>query len=64
MSSIYDFILNLVTYLSTMTTDISLNYSTNYTFVFIVKIALCLFFLILIRGGVPRYRYDFLTKLG
>ena len=21
-------------------------------------------FLILIRGGVPRYRYDFLTKLG
>jgi len=25
---------------------------------------MCLSFLILIRGGVPRYRYDLLTKLG
>ena len=28
------------------------------------KIVASLFVLILIRGGVPRYRYDFLTKLG
>ena len=28
------------------------------------KITLALFFLIVIRGAVPRYRYDFLTKLG
>ena len=31
---------------------------------FAAKLMLCLTFLILIRGGVPRYRYDFLTKLG
>lgn len=30
------------------------------TFKFIVLIALLIF----IRGGVPRYRYDFLTKIG
>ena len=32
----------------------------NFTFKFLLTIA----FLILIRGGTPRYRYDFLTKLG
>ena len=31
--------------------------------IFYIKITLCLMFLILIRGGVPRYRYDFLTKM-
>lgn len=31
-----------------------------YTF----KLVVCLVFLSAIRGGVPRYRYDFLTKLG
>lgn len=30
------------------------------TFKFILLIALLIF----IRGGVPRYRYDFLTKIG
>ena len=34
------------------------------TLVFITKVALCISILILIRGGVPRYRYDFLTKIG
>jgi len=40
------------------------SYSTNYTFIFTSKLALCLVFLSAIRGGVPRYRYDFLTKMG
>ena len=39
-------------------------YSTNYTFVFTLKIVTALLFLSAIRGGVPRYRYDFLTKMG
>jgi len=39
-------------------------YSTNYTFLFTCKLATCLVFLAAIRGGVPRYRYDFLTKMG
>jgi NADH:ubiquinone oxidoreductase subunit H len=40
------------------------SYATNYTFIFTTKLALCLVFLSAIRGGVPRYRYDFLTKMG
>lgn len=34
--------------------------SVVFTFKFIVLIALLVF----IRGGIPRYRYDFLTKIG
>ena len=29
-----------------------------------LKIIIILNFLILVRGGTPRYRYDYLTKLG
>lgn len=29
-----------------------------------IKFILTIMFLILIRGGTPRYRYDYLTKLG
>ena len=29
-----------------------------------VKFCACISFLIVIRGCIPRYRYDFLTKLG
>jgi len=39
-------------------------YSSNVTLAFTFKLVLCLSFLIFIRGGVPRYRYDFLTKIG
>ena len=34
--------------------------SIVFTFKFIILIALLVF----IRGGIPRYRYDFLTKIG
>ena len=40
------------------------SYSTNFTFIFTIKVTFFVCFLILIRGGVPRYRYDFLTKIG
>ena len=36
----------------------------NYTLIFTCKLAVCLVFLSAIRGGVARYRYDFLTKMG
>jgi NADH:ubiquinone oxidoreductase subunit H len=36
----------------------------NASFFFSLKFLLAIFFLILIRGGIPRYRYDYLTKLG
>ena len=37
---------------------------TTSTVCFTVKVVAGICFLIVIRGGVPRYRYDFLTKLG
>ena len=39
-------------------------FSRNSGFFFAVKFCACIGFLILIRGGTPRYRYDYLTKLG
>jgi len=39
-------------------------YASDYTLALTLKLVLCLLILILIRGGVPRYRYDFLTKIG
>jgi NADH:ubiquinone oxidoreductase subunit H len=36
----------------------------NSTCFFVLKFCLAIGFLILIRGGTPRYRYDYLTKLG
>jgi len=36
----------------------------NMSFFFGIKFLLAIAFLILIRGGTPRYRYDYLTKLG
>ncbi len=36
----------------------------NMVFFFAIKFCLCIGFLVLIRGGAPRYRYDYLTKLG
>ena len=39
-------------------------FCTDFTTIISVKITLCLMFLIVIRGCIPRYRYDFLTKMG
>lgn len=36
----------------------------NLTFFFAIKFCFSISFLVLIRGGTPRYRYDYLTKLG
>lgn len=36
----------------------------NMVFFSAIKFILAIGFLILIRGGTPRYRYDYLTKLG
>lgn len=39
-------------------------FAQNLTIFFVIKFILSIAFLILIRGGTPRYRYDYLTKLG
>jgi NADH:ubiquinone oxidoreductase subunit H len=36
----------------------------NAVFFFAIKFCAAIMLLILIRGGTPRYRYDYLTKLG
>ena len=36
----------------------------NMVFFFAIKFSISIALLILIRGGTPRYRYDYLTKLG
>jgi NADH:ubiquinone oxidoreductase subunit H len=36
----------------------------NMVFFFAIKFCFAIALLILIRGGTPRYRYDYLTKLG
>ncbi len=40
------------------------NFAQNMSFFFGLKFIASIGFLVLIRGGTPRYRYDFLTKLG
>ena len=40
--------------------NLSRNCTLNFMFKFIAATSL----LILVRGGTPRYRYDYLTKLG
>ena len=51
--------------LFTFTKDAFLySHTANYTLIFTLKLSCCLVFLSAIRGGVPRYRYDFLTKMG
>lgn len=39
-------------------------FAQNTSFFFGLKFVSSIAFLILIRGGTPRYRYDYLTKLG
>jgi len=39
-------------------------FAQNLSVFLILKFLLVIGFLILIRGGTPRYRYDYLTKLG
>ena len=36
----------------------------NRSFIYVTKFLVAIFFLIFIRAGLPRYRYDYLTKLG
>lgn len=44
--------------------DLSFNSPTTSVKWFTLKVVMGIALLIVIRGGVPRYRYDFLTKMG
>lgn len=43
---------------------INYQFNQNMTFFFAIKFCGAIGLLVLIRGGAPRYRYDYLTKLG
>lgn len=68
----YEFTFNLLNLLdpflqnglTIFNTKIFYQFPQNMTFFFAIKFCLCISFLVLIRGGAPRYRYDYLTKLG
>ena len=65
----FNFFLNSITNYSQISLNI-INFNINYQFIFnssIIfgfKFLITIAFLVLIRGGTPRYRYDYLTKLG
>jgi len=50
----------------TLNTYVYLNYylALNSSVIYSIKLVAMLSFLLLMRGGTPRYRYDYLTKLG
>lgn len=50
--------------LTVLNSKIYYQFPQNMTFFFAIKFCFCIAFLVLIRGGAPRYRYDYLTKLG
>ena len=55
----YDIFENIVYFLEPLyTTNISDSIVTAFKFLIFIAM------LIFIRGGIPRYRYDFLTKIG
>lgn len=54
----------LTTLLSNFIITISFKTLTSNALIFTFKFVLTIALLVFIRGGVPRYRYDFLTKIG
>jgi len=63
--------LNFISFLSTTANCIItyvqpsiVGYYFNFSFNYGIKFLIALLFLIFIRAGIPRYRYDFLTILG
>jgi len=44
--------------------NLLLKYTSIAALVMAIKFILLIALLVFIRGGVPRYRYDFLTKIG
>jgi len=44
--------------------SIKLKFLVTSSLIFTLKFIILISLLVFIRGGIPRYRYDFLTKLG
>ena len=55
---------SVLTTTTALTANLELLVGTTPVISFTLKVVLSICLLITIRGGVPRYRYDFLTKLG
>jgi len=68
----YDFLFNILNTIDPLLNNglflfnskIYYQFPQNMVFFFAIKFCLAIALLILIRGGTPRYRYDYLTKLG
>lgn len=56
--------LTIIQFVTLVLPSIHLKYTSIAALVMAVKFILLIALLVFIRGGVPRYRYDFLTKIG
>ena len=50
--------------MASILTNANIKYTSIAALVMAIKFILLIALLVFIRGGVPRYRYDFLTKIG
>lgn len=57
-------LLKFITTLSYLTPLFSLKTNVTNALVFAIKFLILIALLVFVRGGIPRYRYDFLTKVG
>jgi len=56
--------LTTVQFIASLLPNANLKYTSVAALVMAIKFILLIALLVFIRGGVPRYRYDFLTKIG
>lgn len=62
--SILDYYLKLILDFLEITTYFNLSSSSISLVLMALKFLLCISLLIFARGGIPRFRFDYLTKLG
>ena len=59
-----DNFLKLILDFTELTTYFNLSSSSTALILMAIKFLLCICLLIFARGGIPRFRFDYLTKLG
>jgi NADH:ubiquinone oxidoreductase subunit H len=60
----HQILLHLSNLLVSVFPSLLLKYTSVAALVMAIKFILLIALLVFIRGGIPRYRYDFLTKIG
>ena len=58
------FALSIFVFFKNIIPNFLLKLNISFSIIFLIKFLILIALLIFIRGGIPRYRYDFLTKVG